>query len=151
MFADLGTRRDGMDAWLEHLVWAVSSPRFAEALAGSDSIDRGLDALQRHASRAVGVGITRGGRGGSARFGDESLTWGPRKVRVRDTTAAGDAFHAGLADAFLRGLSPRDSIQWASAVGASVCRGLGGRPWLPRDRARMQDFERAWPELPVEA
>lgn len=148
--ADLGTLRAGMEGWLDHLAWAVSSPRFAAALAGSEEVERGLDALAARARGAIGVGITLGGRGGTARVAGETISWGPRKVRVLDTTAAGDAFHAGLADAFLHDLSPRDSLQWASAVGASVCRGLGGRDWLPRDRARMEAFAAAWPELDVE-
>lgn len=150
VLADLGTLREGMDAWLAHCAWAVSSPRFASTLAGSDDVERGLDALSAHAPGAIGVGITLGGRGGVARAGGECIRWGPRKVRVQDTTAAGDAFHAGLADAFLRGMAPPDALQWASAVGAAVCRGLGGRKWLPRDRARMEQFEAAWPELDVD-
>jgi sugar/nucleoside kinase (ribokinase family) len=145
--ADLGTLREGTDEWLPHLVWAVASERFARAFAASEDPDAWLEALAAAAPRAVGVGVTLGGRGGIARVGDRRADWGPRKVRVRDTTAAGDAFHAGLADAYLHGLDAEASLQWAAAVGASVCRDLGGRQMLPRDRARMQDFERAWPEL----
>lgn len=146
VIADLGTLRAGMEDWLAHLAWAVASPRFAAAWAKTDATDAGLDALATAAPGAIGVGITLGAKGGVARIQGQDVRWGPRKVRVQDTTAAGDAFHAGLADAFLRDMTPEQSLQWASAVGASVCRGLGGRRWLPRDRARMQDFERAWPE-----
>ncbi len=147
ILADLGTLREGTDEWLPHLVWAVASERFARAFGAAEDPDAWLDALATAAPRAIGVGVTRGGRGGIARVGDRRLRWGPRKVRVRDTTAAGDAFHAGLADAYLHGFAAEASLQWAAAVGASVCRDLGGRQMLPRDRARMQAFERAWPEL----
>ena len=151
VLADLGTLRAGMREWLPHLVWSVASRRFACEFAESEDPRDGIDALEHASSRAIGVGVTLGGRGGVARIAGRDVTWGPRKVRVMDTTAAGDAFHAGLADAVLRGLEPETSLQWASAVGAAVCRGLGGRRWLPRDRARMQDFERAWPELATDA
>jgi len=148
VMADLGTLREGVEEWLPHLVWAVGSERFGRALSGgSEDPDAWLDALSAAASSAIGVGTTRGRRGGIARVGDRRLRWGPRKVRVRDTTAAGDAFHAGLADAYLHELDPEASLQWAAAVGASVCRDLGGRQMLPRDRTRMEAFERAWPEL----
>ena len=151
VIADLGTLRPGTEAWLEHLVWAVATPRFAAALSGTDDPDAGLRELERRAPDALGVGITLGARGGIARIDGRTSTWGRRKVRQVDSTAAGDAFHAGLADAFLHDLDPWTSIQWASAVGASVVRGLGGRLMLPRDRDRMQQFERAWPELPPDA
>lgn len=151
VIADLGTLRAGTETWLEHLAWAVATPRFAAALSGTTDPDAGLLELERRAPRALGVGITLGARGGIARIDGHTSTWGRRKVRQVDSTAAGDAFHAGLADAFLHGVDPWTSVQWASAVGASVVRGLGGRLMLPRDRARMQQFERAWPELPPDA
>lgn len=52
-------------------------------------------------------------------------------VRVIDTTAAGDAFHAGFAYGILRGWSMDKILDFSNAMGALVCRGLGGRETLP--------------------
>ena len=52
-------------------------------------------------------------------------------VRVIDSTAAGDAFHAGFAYGILQGWSLDKILEFSNAMGALVCRGLGGRESLP--------------------
>ena len=52
-------------------------------------------------------------------------------VQVIDTTAAGDAFHAGFAYGVLRGWGLDKILEFSNAMGALVCRGLGGRESLP--------------------
>lgn len=148
VIADLGTLRPGVEAWLGNLVWAVASPRFAAALAVSDDEDAQLEALAARAPQAVGVGITLGARGGVARCAGKTLRWRSRKVGAVDTTAAGDAFHAGLADAYLQGMDPERSLEWAATLGASVCRGPGGRKFLPVDRHDLTRFFARWPHRP---
>lgn len=53
------------------------------------------------------------------------------RVPVVDTTAAGDAFHAGFTYSILRGWDMNRTLDFANALGALVCRGLGGRETLP--------------------
>jgi sulfofructose kinase len=148
VLGDLGTLRPSTERWLPAMVWAVTSPRYAAALAGTDDLGRQLDTLTAQATSAVGVGITLGARGGVARSGGRDFHWRARKVGVVDSTAAGDAFHAGLADAYLQGMDVQASLEWAAVLGASVCRGLGGRRFLPVDRADAQRFAAAWPQRP---
>lgn len=148
VIADLGTLRSGVEAWLGDLVWAVASPRFAAALAGSEDQDAQIAALASRAPRALGVGVTLGARGGVAQCAGKTLHWRSRKVGAVDTTAAGDAFHAGLADAFLQGMDPQRSLEWAATLGASVCRGPGGRKFLPVDRRDLMRFFERWPHRP---
>lgn len=58
-------------------------------------------------------------------------------VDVRDTTAAGDAFCAGLADALLQGAAVAEAVRWASAVAAAAVMEEGAQPSLPtRAQAR---------------
>jgi sugar/nucleoside kinase (ribokinase family) len=52
-------------------------------------------------------------------------------VRVRDTTGAGDAFHAGYAHALLQGRSFVGCLEFGAAVAALKCREYGGRLGLP--------------------
>lgn len=151
MIADLGSLRPGVEEWLGVLAWAVASPRCAAALARSEDLQVQLAALAQRCPRAVGVGVTAGSRGGVARCGGEDLRWHARKVGVVDSTGAGDAFHAGLADAYLQGMDPAASLEWAATLGASVCRGPGGRKFLPVDRHDLSRFAARWPHRPEPA
>ena len=55
----------------------------------------------------------------------------PFKVNVVDSTAAGDAFTAGLGVAYTRGLSLREAAVFANAAGALTCTQFGAQPALP--------------------
>lgn len=67
-------------------------------------------------------------------------------VQARDTTGAGDVFHAALALALAEGRSTRDAVAWACAAAAFKCergRGADGAPtraqlerWLRRRSGR---------------
>lgn len=52
-------------------------------------------------------------------------------VHVVDTTGAGDVFHGAYIVAMLRGWDMRRSVQFATAVSALKCTGLGGRRPIP--------------------
>lgn len=54
------------------------------------------------------------------------------KVDAVDTTAAGDAFCAGLADAFSRGENLRKATEWATRVAALTVQRHGAQDSLPR-------------------
>jgi len=53
------------------------------------------------------------------------------RVHVVDTTAAGDAFNAGLAVALEKGLPLDQGVIWANAAGALACTKFGAQPSLP--------------------
>jgi len=55
----------------------------------------------------------------------------PFKVKVVDTTAAGDAFTGGLAVALSEGMEFGPAIRLANAAGALTCTGFGAQPALP--------------------
>jgi ribokinase len=59
----------------------------------------------------------------------------PFRVRVVDTTAAGDAFTGALAVGLAEGRPLGDAVRFASAAGALCCTKLGARPALPSRRA----------------
>ena len=52
-------------------------------------------------------------------------------ARVVDTTAAGDAFCGGLADALAGGDSVEAATRWAVRVAATACTRPGAQPSLP--------------------
>jgi ribokinase len=57
------------------------------------------------------------------------------KVKVIDSTAAGDAFTAGLAVARAEGRDPTDALRFANAAGAVCCTQFGAQPSLPSRQA----------------
>jgi sugar/nucleoside kinase (ribokinase family) len=57
----------------------------------------------------------------------------------RDTTGAGDAFHAGFLFGFLTGEYLETSMRFGNAVAAIKCSGLGARTTLPT-RAELDEF-----------
>jgi sugar/nucleoside kinase (ribokinase family) len=56
----------------------------------------------------------------------------PPRVRVVETTGAGDAFNGGFLTGILRGLPPDECLRLANAVGALSTRAPGGLAALPR-------------------
>ena len=57
------------------------------------------------------------------------------KVKVVDSTAAGDAFTGAFAVGHSEGMELRDAVRFANAAGALSCTGFGAQPSLP---ARQQ-------------
>lgn len=53
------------------------------------------------------------------------------KVKVSDTTAAGDAFTGALAVARAEGASLSEALRFANAAGAACCKEFGAQPALP--------------------
>jgi sulfofructose kinase len=69
--------------------------------------------------------VTLGARGGLYLEGGRVRRFGAPRVRVRDTTGAGDAFHGAFAAAIARGLELRAAIAWGARAGALCCTALG--------------------------
>jgi len=67
-----------------------------------------------------------------------------RKVKVVDTTAAGDAFIGGLAVALLRGFSLVEAVRYATCAGTLATTVLGAQTSLPT-AAQVQAFYEGGP------
>jgi len=93
--------------------------------------------------RAKGVAtviITLGEQGAYFKSATDNGTVAGFRVKAIDTTAAGDAFNAGLAVAVAEeGYSIRAAIRFASAAGALAVTKMGAQPSLPT-RAEVEKF-----------
>lgn len=99
----------------------VDTPSQAE-IAGSALFKRGVGA----------VILTLGSRGAFVLEGDSAgITISPHTVKVVDTTAAGDAFVAGLSVGLGEGLSLVESAKLGNATGALAVTKLGAQPAMP--------------------
>ena len=84
---------------------------------------------------AASVVLKLGARGAAAFSRDgTSVSARPPRVRVVDSTAAGDAFTGALAVAMSEGMSTEQMLRFANAAGALCCTKLGAQPALPHRR-----------------
>ncbi len=126
---DGGSVRDGARELVAHCTDVISSRGFAPALTGVDDVVGALRAL-----RALGpsrVALTCGAQGCLALDGDAVVQVPAYAVSVKDTTGAGDAFHAGYAFALACGRPWLDALDFGAATAALKCREWGGRRGLP--------------------
>jgi sulfofructose kinase len=70
--------------------------------------------------------VTLGAAGGLYLEAGRVRRWRARRVRVVDTTGAGDAFHGAFAAGLVRGLPLAASIELAARAAAACCAALGG-------------------------
>lgn len=142
-----GTTPVTVDAAVEHADLFVAdavSLRSYLAHHGVDErgIERGARFLrERGVSRAA---LTSGAEGALLVDGDETVHVPAFDVAVADATGAGDAFVAGLVDAWLLyGRAAAEAGRHAAAVAALNCTAVGARGGLPT-RERVAAFREEW-------
>ena len=118
----------------------IVSHRFGQRLTGATGVSGILDALERRGPALVGV--TMGGAGAAIRTRGRTIEAPGFRVRVVDTTGAGDVFHGAFLVGLVRGFSLEEAIGLANAVAALKCTRLGGQagiPTLAEARAFLRD------------
>ena len=97
-----------------------------------------------HSRGANTVILKLGARGAAIAAGDGRFQIvRPFRVRVTDSTAAGDAFNAAFAVALADGMSLKDAVRFANAAGALCCTKQGAQPALPT-RSAVERLLRAF-------
>ena len=81
----------------------------------------------------------RGGKGAYLVTAAETAHVPGFKVAVKDTTAAGDSFNAGLAASLAKGHSLAESIRYANAMGAMSVTKMGAQSAMPTE-AELEAF-----------
>ena len=117
----------GVDVFLPNVEEAV-------AITGHEGIDAAMDLLCAHfpiVAIKAGAEGARLGTAAGARVGRSAP-----KVTVRDTTGAGDAFNAGMIDAWLAGKSFEQCLGAGIARGSLSVQHVGGAGVPMTDRAR---------------
>jgi sulfofructose kinase len=76
--------------------------------------------------------VTMGARGGLWLDGARVRRFRTPRVRVRDTTGAGDVFHGAFTAGLLQGLPLERNLERAARAGARCCTVLGGFPSVAR-------------------
>lgn len=88
----------------------------------------GANRLSRYARLVV---VKLGKRGAYIFDGKEGKVQKALRVKVVDTTGAGDAFDAGFMAAFIRGMDKEECLRWGIAVASLKIQKRGARNGLP--------------------
>ncbi len=119
---------------LSLLDFIVPNEREAQSLTGMRS--KGDRDIRKMAGRLLGMGvrnvvITLGPRGLFFKNRNEEIWMDAFRMKVIDTTAAGDAFLGGLATTLAERKPLREALKFANGAGALTTTKLGAQPSLP--------------------
>lgn len=140
--ADIDNVYDGLPELLPFIDLLITSKEFPKRLTGITDERTSLAELKTRYGCAL-VGMTKGVDGALV-LCDEQFIVSPSYSApggCRDTTGAGDAFHAGFLYGLLNEEDVETSLKYANAVAAMKCSGLGGRTTLPT-RSQLTEFAR---------
>src|SRR2546423_4380074 len=138
--ADIDNIYDGLLELLPLIDVLITSSEFPHRLAGISDLRASLVETKARYGCAI-VGATLGARGAIVLCEDEFIESPAFEVPggCRDTTGAGDAFHAGFIYGMLRDEELKTCMKIGNAVAALKCRELGGRSALPGS-GELADF-----------
>lgn len=136
---DADTVVPGMRRLLALVDFPIVARRFAEEFFGTRSAAEALQGLAALGARFPVV--TLGERGAVGGGPGEMIESPAFPIAARDTTGAGDVFHAAFAWGLLQGLGGVQILRVANAAAALSCRALGAQGALP-DSKELEDFLR---------
>ncbi len=129
---DVDNVYEGLPELLPFIDVLITSSGFPHRLTGIRDQRAALTELKTRYGCAI-VGATLGARGAIVLHEGQFIESPAFAVPggCRDTTGAGDAFHAGFIYGILRDDELEDCMRLGNAVAALKCRGLGARATLP--------------------
>ena len=131
--ADIDNIYEGLPELLPLIDVLISSSEFPRRLTGIADERAALKELKARLHERAVVGMTLGARGALLYHEGTYVTADafPVPGGCRDTTGAGDAFHAGFLYGLLQGEEIESCLTLGCAVAALKCRDLGARAALP--------------------
>ncbi len=127
-------------ALLPDVDYPVVPLEFALAYAGADPRDAVRSLRREYGGTPI---VTSGALGGYYWSKGRVRRYRSPRVRVRDTTGAGDAFHGAFAASLARGRSPDEAVERAARAGARCCTALGATGHLQPPEEAVRGGRRA--------
>ncbi len=115
---------------IEHVDVLICGSGFAQGLTGIQDAEEARQAVLEMGPRICVQ--TEGAEGSYTVTASESFHTPAFRVKVVDTTGAGDVFHGAFIVGLLHGWDLRQIAQFSTAVSAIKCTKLGGRVGIPR-------------------
>jgi sugar/nucleoside kinase (ribokinase family) len=137
--ADVDAPGTGVEELLANVDFPLVSRSFAESFGLDGTVRSGLRRLVALGAKLAVA--TLGERGSLALAGDREIAAAAYPIAPRDTTGAGDVFHAAFAWGLLEGFDEARLLGTANAAAALSCRGLGAQGGLPT-RPELEAFLR---------
>lgn len=125
---DAGSVQDGLRGLVRGADFLVTSEQFPTGYTGLADPERALVSLHRENGRPVIA--TRGAKGCWLFDGDRLTAFPAEPILAKDTTGAGDAFHAALAFGVLHGWRLETACRFAVYYSSQNCLHFGGRAGL---------------------
>lgn len=126
---DVGSLREGIDDLFPYIDYLVVSKKFAYDYLGSDDLSQACQKLKKTGFKCVVITLSEKG---CLWTDSDKVNYFPGfKIKVTDTTGAGDVFHGGFIFGLLKKWKMKKIIEFASACAALKCRKLGGREGIP--------------------
>ncbi len=128
--------RDGIEEMMALADYFMPSAEFLDAPELGFGDAPFVEKLRRLDDMTAGrLAVTRGERGAYFVAGGKIWHVAAPRVRVKDTTGAGDNFHAAFALAVSRGYDMESAVRFSAAAASLSCEGYGGRGALPSFQA----------------
>lgn len=127
---DVDNYYPGADKLLPHIDFLVTSSDFPRRVTGISDPQAALVKL-KEISGSYFVAMTLGSEGVLAYHENEYLQVPGFTIDCRDTTGAGDAFHAGFIYGLLQDMTIVETLRFANAVAALKCQQFGAQTGLP--------------------
>lgn len=126
---DAGTLREGSEEIAAHTTHLIASALFARQFTGTSDPTEAARMMLIEGRQLAAVTL---GKDGCVYAVAGSVMYQPAfKVKVVDTTGAGDVFHGAFSFGLSQGWEIPRIITFASAVAAIKCTKLGGRAGIP--------------------
>ncbi len=138
--ADIDNVYGGLPELLPFIDILIGSKEFPRRVTGIEDANAALIELKARYGCAI-TGMTIGTKGAIV-YCDGEFIESPgfeAPGGCKDTTGAGDAFHAGFLYGLLRGDNVETSLRFGNAVAAMKCSALGARTALPT-QAQLEKF-----------
>ncbi len=137
---DVDNIYEGLPELLPLVDVLITSSEFPRRLTGIAGLNDALIEIKSRYGCAI-VGATIGAKGALVYFDGDFIHSPALAVPggCRDTTGAGDAFHAGFIYGMLNGRDLEGCLKLGTAVAALKCRALGARVALPTE-SELVDF-----------
>jgi ribokinase len=126
---DAGSVREGMKELVERSHIVIASQNFARDFTAEQTPAKAASGLRSLGPEIVAITL---GEKGCYCLSEEKGWFSPGfKVKVIDTTGAGDVFHGAFTYGLLHDWPLEKIVRFANATAALKCTGLGGRTPLP--------------------